>query len=292
VDSEGLLLAGLVIAGWSFPGVFVRLMPQLNPWTIAVFRLSIGFVSSLPVILSGKYRQGFFLAAKQPVCWAVALFMFAYYLVATAAFQNAPIGEVALLIASAPALALPIRWAFGVKPSSREIAGTALALAGVACVLSPGGHHKVYPNPALGSALALTAAFCAASFAIGVKRLTELNRIESPFSLSTMALAWGLLVLPFVLAITPTSQVLDVRSNWAWPLGAFSTALPTACYAAAAGRLSPVVATMLNPIVAVCANIVAAIAIGEQPRVWVIPGAVLVCAGIYVSTRRPRAATV
>jgi DME family drug/metabolite transporter len=285
VDRKGIALAGLVVAGWSFPGVFVRLMPQLNPWTIAVFRLSLGFLCSLPLVLTSRYRDDFRVACRTPSSWGVAVFMFAYYLLATAAFQHAPVGEVALLISSAPAVALPLRLAFGTKPTLRELAGTALALAGVACILTPGGRQIQYPSPALGPILALSAALCAASFTIGVRWLTDSGRPSSPLALSTMAQGLGLATLPLALAMTSLSQLLDHRTLWALPLGLFSTAIPTAGYAATAGRLSPVVATMLNPLVAVSANVVAALAIGEVPRIWVLPGAVLIIAGIYVATR-------
>ncbi len=288
VDSQGLILAALVVAGWSFPGVFVRLMPQLNPWTIAIFRLSLGFAFTAPVVFSRRYRAEFFRAVKLPVCWGIASFMFAYYLMATAAFQNAPVGEVALLIASAPALALPLRLAFGSRPTGREMLGTGLALAGVACVLSPGGKHGVYANPYLGPGFALIAAFCAAAFAIGVRRLTDSGRPSNPLALSTIALAMGVVALPIAVRMTPVNQIADHRTWWALPLGLFSTAIPTAGYAGVAGRLPPVVATMLNPLVAVSATVVAAFAIGELPRISVVPGAALIIAGIYVSTRSER----
>ncbi len=285
VESQGVLLAVLVVAGWSFPGVFVRWMPQLNPWTIAILRLAIGFLFTLPFAVSPTRRADFVSVLKTPVCWVLAALMYAYYLVATAAFQNAPVGEVAVLIASASALALPLRLAFGVKPRVREVVGTGLAVAGVSCVLLTGHGHGHYENPVLGPVLALCAALCAATFTTGVRYLTDAGQPANPLAISTVAQGFGLLTLPFVISITPSSQLLDHRTLWAIPLGIFSTAIPTAGYAAAAGLLPPVVATMLNPMVAVTANAVAAMAIGEVPRIWVVPAAVLIIAGIYVSTR-------
>jgi len=100
----------------------------------------------------------------------------------------------------------------------------------------------------------------------------------------------GVITLPVALALTPSDQLVDARTYWILPLALFSTAIPTAGYAAVAGRLPAVVATMLNPLVAVGANVVAALAIHEYPKIWVIPGAALIIVGIYLSTRsgRPR----
>lgn len=286
MNRKAAALAALVVATWSFPGVLVHLMPQLNPWAIAVFRLALGFVATLPVVLLPRHRRCFLDALREPVCWAVSSLMFAYYLAATAAFQHAPVGVVALIISASPAVALPIRLAFGTKPTRDELLGTVLALAGVGCVLSPGGAHSAYPQPILGPVFAFASALCAAMFTVSVGKMTESRRPGSPLALAAMSQGMGLIALPLALSLTPAYQVLDHRTLWALPLGFFCTALPTAGYAAVAGRLSPLVATMLNPMVAVSANAVAAIAIGEVPRIWVLPGGALIVAGISFAARR------
>jgi drug/metabolite transporter, DME family len=287
VDGQGLLLAGLVVAGWSFPGVFVRLMPQLNPWVVAIFRLSIGFCFTLPVLLARKNRDEFWAAIRSPVSWGIASLMFGYYLLATAAFQNAPVGEVALLIASAPVVALPVRMMIGERPAGREWLGTGFAILGLACVLKPTGIKGHFANPVLGPVFALGAAFCAALFAISVRRHSSPTKRAGPLALSGLAQGMGLLALPIALAFTSPITFWDPRTLWAIPLGLVSTAIPTSAYAGASGRLPAVVATMINPLVAISANVVAAFAIGEIPRLWVVPGACLIFLGVYVSTSRP-----
>jgi drug/metabolite transporter (DMT)-like permease len=283
-----MVYATLVVLGWSFPGVFVRCMPQLNPWTIATLRLSVGFLVLLPIVLIGGGGREFLAALGRPAHWLLASFMFVYYMMATAAFQNAPVGEVALLIASAPALALPMRWIVDGRPNRFDIAGTAIALVGVALVLRPGGEHEHFDHPFLGSLFALIAATCAALFAVGTRLITDRGQAPMNLSIPTMTLAIGPLAFPFTLLLGKASGLSDPRTLWCLPMGALSTALPTVCYSLSAGRLPSSVATMINPVVAISANVVAALAISEVPRLWVIPGAILVLAGVTMTTHANR----
>jgi drug/metabolite transporter (DMT)-like permease len=216
--------------------------------------------------------------------------MLLYYLVATPAFYYAPVGEVALLIASAPLFAVLIRLVARLPVERSEIAGAALAVLGVGIMAYPSLQQaRLGSQHWIGVALSLTAAVCAAAYAIGNRQLHASGRSPGAVPQALLTFCLGLVLLPF-LFWEPAVHLRSASLAWVVPLGVFSTAVPTVLVAAAAHRISSVVATLINPMTAVGANVVAAIALGEVPSPSTLAGGVLVIAAIWIAMR-PRLAS-
>src|SRR5262249_53284450 len=77
------------------------------------------------------------LAVKNPVAYALASLLAGYYLLATAAFDLAPVAEVALLLSTPPLFALALRRIRGDVPKVLEVSGAALAVTGIGFILAP-----------------------------------------------------------------------------------------------------------------------------------------------------------
>lgn len=277
---QGIAFAMLVVLGWSFPGVFVRLMPRLDWLQATVMRLSVAFVVLLPLVLLHRGRRAALGATlRRPRAVGLAALMTTYYVTATAAFHHAPIGEVALLIASAPALAVLVNRLAGRRTSSTGLLGSIVAIAGVGVVALPA---QLVPSKApgyhpLGVLLALGAALCAALYAIGVAGMEE-----NPGSLvlGTITFGLGALLLPVV-----PFAALAGYAPYLLGIGVVSTALPTIGYAEASDRLPRGMVTIFNPVVAVTANLAAALTLGELPSWWALPGGILVLVGVVLVLR-------
>lgn len=269
--------------GWSFPGVFVRLMPKLAWNEATALRLGIAMVAMLPIVLAKP--KPLWQAVRDPQAWWLSSLMVGYYATATAAFYNAPIGEVALLIASAPAWAALWHYLNGHRDRMNELYGALVAIAGVAVVSVPGLVHHT-PSPGyhpLGVALSVLTALCAAAYSIGVGRWVDRGGHPGSVPLGWITLLLGTIVLgPWSLGHIPIATV--------WPqaigLGVLCTALPTIAYAAASERLPRGLTTIVTPAMSVTANVAAAVTIHEVPSWWALPGGLLVLLGVVMTLRR------
>jgi drug/metabolite transporter (DMT)-like permease len=247
--------------------------------------MGIGCLTLAPVALSKSYRNSTVQTFRSGRCWVLAALMLLYYLTASPAFYYAPVSEVALLIASAPLFAVVVRFAMREPVNRYEVFGTAMAIGGVAIMSYPGyAQAKTGSQHWIGVSLSITAAIAAALYAVGSRHLKDLGVSPGPVPQVLLTFTMGLVLLPF-LAFEPSSTLGAPAMAWSIPLGAFSTALPTVAVAAAAHRVSAVVATLINPMCAICAGIVAAFALHELPSTWTLAGGALVVVAIYVAFR-------
>lgn len=282
-ESTGLVV--LAVTGWAFPGILIRLMPHLGTGSLVALRMGIGCAALAPIACSGQFLPSTKRAVTSVRCWALAALMLIYYLTASPAFYYAPVAEVALLIASAPLFAVLVRLAMREPVNRYEVIGTGMAIAGVAVMSYPSfAQAKTGSQHWIGVTLSITAALAAALYAVGNRHLKAVGASPGPVSQVFLTFLMGLLLLPFLLT-EPPGKLTTPTMAWAIPLGAFSTALPTVAVAAAAHRISAVVATLINPMTAICASIVAAFALHEFPSPWTLIGGVLVVAAIYIAFR-------
>jgi drug/metabolite transporter, DME family len=88
---------------WGVKGILVRLLPPVSPLAITGGRLVGALIVALPIFATCKTkRSGLKKALKNPVGYVHVSFLTDYYLLATAAFQLAPVAEVALLLSTQP----------------------------------------------------------------------------------------------------------------------------------------------------------------------------------------------
>jgi hypothetical protein len=95
-------------------------------------------IVALPFFATSNARRSRLMETlKNPFGYVLAPILTGYYLLATAAFQLAPVAEVALLLSTPPLFVLALRRARGDGPTALELFGTGLAVAGIALILGP-----------------------------------------------------------------------------------------------------------------------------------------------------------
>ena len=128
-ERNALAVAALTSITWGLTGIFVRRLPGLTPQAITAGRLLVGLAAALPLLLAWRGMRGKFVQVlAQPLAYVLALLLAAYYLLATAAFQMAPVAEAALLLNTPPIFVLAFRWIRGTAPARTEVGGAALII--------------------------------------------------------------------------------------------------------------------------------------------------------------------
>ena len=300
LDRLGLLAAGATSVAWGCVGTLVREIPALSPRALVAGRLAFALVASVPLLAAARVRAEVATALRTRAAWALAAMLTAYYVVAVIAFRLAPVAEVALLIATAPLCALGMRRLGGERATAAERQGAAIAVAGVAVTLVPAlragmqgasepGNGGTLAHVA-GDLLALTSAALSAGYALtfrtSQRRAATLGRV-APGSLGVAVLTFvvgsGAMALHAAATRVPfvPAAALDAR-DWALLalFGVACTFVPTVGFATASQRLSPVLASAALLLVPVMSAVVAALALGEVPSAWLIPGGALVLVGI------------
>lgn len=291
-----MAVAALTSLTWGLTGIFVRLLPSFSPLAITAGRLMIGLAAVLPVfILLRDRRRGLIAALQHPVAYVLAVLMAGYYLLATAAFQLAPVAEVALLISTTPLFVLALRWVRGTLPARSEIGGSLLALGGMALILVPkmsfSGEAAV--QHFYGDLWALCSAVLAAFYASIYRVLSERGRAPDASGVSVLTFVIGSVILILALALTPGSSGwsgssgLDGTALWVLlGLGVLSTAIPTLGFAIASRRLPPMVTATILLFVPVFAGLFAYVLLGETISLLFIAGCFLVLGGVAMILRQ------
>ena len=285
VDRVGLALAALSAATWSLAGVWVRLLPGVPLAVLVAGRLALALAVLAPVVWLRRHALG---RADGPA-WMLAGLMVAYYVAAVAAFRLAPVAEATLLVNASPLFA--VGWAVVRRePLSRgQLAGTALALAGVAVIVGPGlvSGDGADRQRLWGDALALVAAAGMAAYAVAFQRLGR--RAPSPLLVTALTFALGAAPLAVLAGVWGAEAFagLDAPSSWAALAGlaVVTTAVPTLAYSTASRRLPAVVTTTVRLLTPAFAAVAAWAVLGEVPSAWLAPGGALVVGGLAVSLR-------
>ncbi|MES2367293.1 MAG: DMT family transporter [Pseudomonadota bacterium] len=295
MNRNAILAAGVTSLMWGLTGVLVRLLPSLPALTVTAGRLLIALVLVLPVL--GLLRGGrprFRSILGCPMAYVFALLLTGYYLLATAAFQMAPVAEVALLLSTSPLFVLLVRRMRGDIPARAQIIGASLSVAGIGLLLVPkisfAGAAPI--QHLLGSVLALSAAGLTALYAYLYRILAERDSAPDTVGVSVLTFAMGsaILILMVSLASAPTGlETLNSRSVLIFlSLGVLCTAVPSIGYAFASKRLPAVVTATISLFIPLFAGIFAFVILGERLSPLFFPGGALVLGGIALILRKPR----
>lgn len=281
------LLAAVVTAGaWGLTGIFVRLLPPLSPVAITAGRLLVALAVAAPLIgLFPSMRQCLLGASRLPVAYVLAGALAVYYLLATAAFQMAPVAEVALLVSMPPLFVLAFRYVAGDKPTLREATGAVVAVGGVALILLPrlALNEPLATTRLAGDLLAICAAAATAFYAYAYGRLAERQRAPEPMGVALLTFMLGaslLAALAFVLP-APESAGMDRKAIlMLLGLGVVSTAIPSLAFAIASRFLPSVLTAAILLLIPLFAGIFAFFVLGEKVSSTTLPGGILILAGI------------
>lgn len=303
-ERHALAVAALTSITWGLTGVFVRLLPAWSPLTVTAGRLLIALAAALPflALLPGT-RRGLRAALGQPVAYFLATLLAGYYLLATAAFQMAPVAEAALLLNTPPLFVMGFRWLQGRPPVRAEIGGALLALCGMSIILLPkmsfSGETSV--NQLSGHLCAICAAALTALYATFYRASSERARPPDAGAVAVLTFAIGSTILFVVLALFPETMssigaarlaALSARDiSVLLALGVISTAIPTLGFAQASKRLPAIVTSMISLFIPLFSGFFAFLILGETISSWFVVGCLLVLGGAATIIRQSRATT-
>mgnify|MGYP000315161935 CR=1 FL=1 len=281
-DWAGLAIGLGAPMAWGMAGIFIRLVEDLPGTLIVATRLFVAFALFAPALLIRRRHLADALRTPLPLAMA------AYYMLATAAFLRAPIVNVMLIVGLSPAIALLIDRLRGISASRVQVAGAAVALAGLAVFLGP---QEMAPGAWRGAVLALGAALASALYATGLRGHHAAGRRTDPAVLTGLACLYGgvlALAAFFILGGSMPATVTAGHAGWLFLLGAVSTAIPTLAFGIASSRLPAVMTTGLMLLSPVFAGLFGGIWLGEWPAPIALPGAAIVIFGLFLTTRSAR----
>ena len=300
------MMALMTSLTWGLTGIFVRLLPSVSPLVITAFRMAIALLSVLPVAAYGSTgvtggTGGLASALRRPAAYVLASFMVGYYLLATSAFQRAPVAEVGLLISTQPLFVLAIRSlgslpVFGSanseRPSMREAGGALLAIGGMVIILGPGMSDAgpLTERHLIGSTMALGAAALSATYAWLYRRMAEQGSAPGTNAVSLLTFALGSAILFAALVAMPSSLPAPSLENIGvlLGLGVVSTAIPTIGFSLVSRRLPAIVTATISLLVPVFGGLSAYLVLGEHLSPSFLVGCVPVLGGVAMIVRRRR----
>ena len=212
----------------------------------------------------------------------VACSQFMFY----SAVSRMDVGVALLIEYMAPVLLVAVAWARTRRaPSGLVLAGVAAAVAGLVCVLNPGG---ATPDP-LGVVFALISTVGAACYFVIGARTTRLSPIAlSAFGLPCGAALLGVLILLGVVPYaTPLRDVAILGQPFAWwvPLAVvavMATALAYALGVTGSSLMGARLSSFVSLSEVLFAAVLSAILLGEIPAWLQLVGAVLIITGVVL----------
>jgi len=287
VDHQAHAAAAITAVAWGLTGIFIRLLPSHSPLAVTAGRLAIALAVALAILaLSAELRAGLCAVWRRPVAYALAALLTAYYLLATAAFQMAPVAEVALLLSTPTLFVLGFRALRKDLPTRREIAGTLIALGGIATVMAPRLQSSAAHGPHLaGDALALCAAVLTASYAFLSRVQAEKRNPLDSGGVSVLTFLFGSVLLGILSAMQPGESVgmwpMDVADWLPWlGLGVLSTAIPTLGYAWASRRLPATASATISLFIPLFAGFFAWLILDDALSHQFVAGCIMVLGGV------------
>ena len=293
IERRAILAAGLTAVMWGVTGIFVRLLPPVSPLAVTAGRLGGALIVALPILaISNAKRSSLMETLKNPFGYVLASLLTGYYLLATAAFQLAPVAEVALLLSTPPLFVLALRRVRGDAPTVLELLGAGLAVAGIALILGPRltVAERFGSRRLLGDVLAICAAVLTALYVYLYRHLAKTRRAPEPTSVTLMTFVLGSVALAAIGWVVRTTISWEAFSGTRLliflGLAIFCTAIPSFAFAFASERLPSVVTATISLLIPLFAAAFAFAILGENVSSTAIPGSVLVVAGIVIILRQ------
>ncbi|WP_320172383.1 DMT family transporter [Maridesulfovibrio sp.] len=294
VDLTSFTLAAVTAMAWGMTGVFVRLLPPRHPATITAARLLIALpVAILPGFLSGSRQKLCRNTLARPESYLLATLLAGYYLMATTAFQMAPVADVALLLSTPPLFVLAIEKILGPQPPKAAILGATLAVVGIAVILSPGisltGNSTLHSF--IGRSMALFAAMLTALYAHFYQRLSQKTIILNAKTVTFLTFFIGGLGAGLISFLQPSTMHIEPDFNSIvifLALGILSTAIPTLGFAVLSNRLPAIMTSTISLFIPLFSGIFAYLLLGERITPMFLLGSVFVLLGVSMIIFRNR----
>jgi drug/metabolite transporter (DMT)-like permease len=287
LDVQGLMAALCATATWGMSGIFVRWLPGWSPFLVLTGRFLVAIAALLPILLlSPDIRSHLMRSLSTRLIWWLSLPAIGSYILGTAAFQMAPVGEVTLLFTTSPLFIVAYKAMTHLPIKRSESVGILLAAVGVSLLLLPKLSIKQINDwqPIAGYILAFGAAGLVAHYTVWFSALAkqELAPRSIEVVFVTFLLGGFLSLLCFIIfsklsvAIEISRQAILIVSG----LGILSTAVPFLCYTVAAQRLPIMLSTALLMLEPAFAALFASLVLQEVPSPWFGMGSLLICSGL------------
>ncbi|MEN3047320.1 MAG: DMT family transporter [Candidatus Caldarchaeales archaeon] len=274
-----LVQAALAGVFFGTSSIFVRLMPDLSASSIAFYRLGLASLFLAAAMLAFGRGQG--LTSGHSARLPVLGFLLGLHVVLfTASVKSTTILNAATLVNTTPVWALllsAVVWRH--LPGTRAVAGTVVALVGVAAITA--FQYAYSPEHLVGDLMAVASAWAWAfylSLARPVRQLSDpLLLMPTVYGVASLTALVGSAVVgdgvraPFVAEVPALLGQALIPTAIGHTLQLSSLKSLTAHQAATLALLEPVVATTLGAMI-----------FSEVPRPEFFAGAALVCAGIYI----------
>lgn len=280
---RGLMLATLAMLFSSTSGVFVRSLPELDPWTINAYRG--GFMGlSLLVYLLVVYRRSpaILLTAAQPLAFVMSAACFggatSAYVVAVSLASS--VASVSALSATAPIFAALVAWIF-LRERTPAIVLAAATMAFIGILVIAWSEDKGTGNGLLVTLLGLAVPFLMAAQTVVLKRFaaTEMTPALVLGGVSVFLLVWLLHGLPTLVLKDMLMLAL---------MGFVQLGLSLICFVRGAPHI-PAVQSMLIAMGDVIFNpLWTWLVYGERVPLNVFLGGGLIMAAILMATVLPR----
>lgn len=289
-DRLGLSAIVVTAASWGMTGVFVRFLSDFSVAAIVAGRLLCALAVIGPIVLwSQRCRSALVADVGKLATWTLGGLLFLYYCAAVAAFELAPVSDVALLISTSPLFILLHRL-FERSGARRfhpvEWIGVLIAIIGVFLVTFGESARDALPSTRIhGVLFALSAAWATAIYAAFFRHLSVSSRAPQATSVAFTISFFGGVAALVATGIYDTRSAAPLEAGAILlflGLGIFSTAVPSLAYAMGSQRLQPLVTTTIRLSTPIFATVFALIFLNESPPVWTLPGGIMILAGMYL----------
>lgn len=266
---------------------------DVGPWMLAFLRWSTAFLVLLPFAASGLFDSiRPLLAEWRQIALLGFLGMFICGGVVYLALHHTTAANATLIYSASNVIILILEWLFrGRRIGIRELAGTALAIAGVAIVALGSEGWRLSLNP--GDALIGVAAISWAIYAVSLKR-PALTVVPGAALFTTIIAAGVIMLLPMAIWELVTGPALP-RNATAW-LAVLAVALIPSVgaysgYQYGVRRFGPAVMAMSSYLWTPYGLLLSVILLGEALRPFHFLGLALILPGVVLATARIPART-
>jgi drug/metabolite transporter (DMT)-like permease len=274
----GIACCCLATLGWSLSGLFVRWMPELDPWTINGYR---GPATALFLLayLAVRYRSGLLnrLWPEQPQALiAVGTFFAVGSTLYVCAVAMGTVASVSVLGATSPFFAALLDWVFmRERASALVLTASVLAMVGVAVVVR--AEMSALTTGSLAAIVALSYAFCFAGQTVWLRRYRHIEMVPG------IALG-GLMVFAFVALFIGLPPLPLWQIGLLVLMGVVQLGVPIILFAEGAKHVPAVPAMLITMADVVLNPFWVWLVHGEQPPPGTVVGGVLIVCAIIGAT--------
>jgi len=288
--TQSTLLLLVAAASWGGNLVAARaIILEVPPFALSFWRWAIAAALLLPFAAAQLREDAALIRRHLPALIAFGVIgaggftLLGYWGVRYTTAVNAT-----LLNSSLPLFVVPLSWwLLKLTVSARQLAGLALSLAGVACIISSGELQtlaRLSLNP--GDLLLLAGALLWAIYTVLLKWRPPLRPLSFLFAIVAAAAAFS---LPFYLWEISAGGTMTVSPGTLAAIGylaIFPSIVAYICWNHAVAVLGPNVAGFFNPVIPVFGTLFAVTLLGEPFRLYHLAGFALVLGGVVLTSKR------